>query len=378
MGLYVLSTRSLASSVSTDSLFELEDILVRTCHAQLLAPTARQITQWSYRQSAPVSKLANKFIHRTIGFYKPINAIERSPYSPHVLLIIALNGDSLKMLSSIPQWRQKFDRVAAYVFDAWELACYPAIAHQIDHLFVPMPEVIDTLQAFLKVPVSLLPFGSDVLTHGSDSLDRPIDLLSYGRIPDSYQRAFGDFFNQPGSAYLYYRSTPRRNEEFPPQPYACRRDLQDTMQLYNLLRHAKLSIAFDTMYPGMRSFPYPFVTLRWFQSGAAGCGIVGKRPTTPLANQLLDWQDATIDLPDDPEASIDLIQSLLADQPRLHAMHQRNYRENLARHDWRYRIEQMLTMLGIDLPDQLINELLQLRRKLQAISDRPSSIASKI
>lgn len=136
------------------------------------------------------------------------------------------------------------------------------------------------------------------------------------------------------------------------------------MQLYNLLRRAKLSLAFDPLYPGMQRF----------QSGAAGCGIVGKRPTTPLANELLDWEDAAIELPDDPEASAAFVEQLLSGQPRLNAIHQRNYLENLARHDWRYRIEQMLTTLGVELPDRLVNELRHMRLQAQAARERLSAI----
>ena len=119
----------------------------------------------------------------------------------------------------------------------------------------------------------------------------------------------------------------------------------------------------------MREFPHSFVTLRWFEGGAAGCAIAGKRPTTPIAEQLLDWEDATLELPDDPEASADFIEELLQDQQRLESIHKRNYIQNLTRHDWRWRIKNMLEQLQIPLPAPLANELLQ----LESLKSTPSS-----
>jgi Glycosyl transferases group 1 len=115
------------------------------------------------------------------------------------------------------------------------------------------------------------------------------------------------------------------------------------------------------MYPGMREFPHPFVTLRWFQCGAAGCAIVGKRPTTPLADELLAWEDATIELPDDPQACLEFVEALLQDWNRLNRIHTRNYLENLARHDWRLRIKDVFEILKLPLPLPLVEQLCELR-----------------
>jgi hypothetical protein len=232
-----------------------------------------------------------------------------------------------------------------------------------------MPELVEPLHEYFGIPISLLPFGVDVLTHGSGELDRPLDLINYGRIPQQYHRAFAKKFNQPDSERIYYHSTSRRLEVFPKTPYEERKDQEDQMLLSKILKKTKLALAFDTIYPGMRQFPYSFVTLRWFQCGAAGCAIIGKRPTTPLADKLLDWKDATIELPDDPQESVEFLEELLQDRTRLHSIHKRNYVENLARHDWRFRIKSMLEQLDIPLPKRLVDELLQLNTLHAQMSD---------
>ena len=367
MGIYVLSGRNLMSSVSHDPLHELEDLILQTCNGQLLAPVLRNIAHWSNQQPPRLRQVIDKAIARTGGFYESFKTLTL-PDEPNVLLIVSLEGASLRMLSSLPQWRQRFDVVSAYVFDAWDPEIYPKFASQFDRLFVAMPEVMETLHRRLNVPVSLLPFGADALVQGSSSSHRPIDLISYGRIPKTDHAAFFSAFNYPGSDRLYYRSTPRQLEPYPNAPYAQRRDQEDNALLYHILRKTKIALAYDTLQPGMRKFPYSFVTLRWFQGGAAGCAIVGKRPMTPMAAELLDWEDATIELPDDPQSRVGCLQDLLQDSDRLQAIQKRNYLQNLSRHDWRLRIRDWLLELGVPLPDPLVEQIAALKAKHRQMS----------
>jgi hypothetical protein len=367
VGIYVLSGRNLLSSVSTDPLYELEDLILQTCNGHLLAPTLNRLAHWSEQQSQPFRHYLDKVINRTTGYYEPIQDLIL-PEGPNVLLIVSLEGAALRLLSAIPHWRQRFELVSAYVYDAWWPEIYPKFTAQLDRIFVPLPEVIDSLRREFHIPVSLLPFGADALRHGSDRPHRSIDLMSYGRIPKADHAAFFREFNDPGSDRLYYRSTPRPSERSPQTPYPLRRDTEDTALLYHCLRHTKIALAYDTLHPGMRQFPYSFVTLRWFQGGAAGCAIVGKRPTTPLADELLDWEDATIELPDDPQASVECIQDLLRDTSRLRGIQQRNYLQHLSRHDWRLRIRDWLTELGVPLPKPLIEQIAAIKIQSGQIS----------
>ncbi|NJS12242.1 MAG: glycosyltransferase family 1 protein [Microcoleus sp. CSU_2_2] len=360
MNLFVLSARALHSSVSWDPVFELENLVVRTCNAELLIPSAHNLLLWSSGLYPSISRIVHKAIKSTTGFYK-LPDLPKLSNKPNVLLLIGISGAELELLSSIPKWRERFDVVIAYIFDSWEPAIYSKNVSRLDHLFVALPEVIDELKQRFGIPVSLINFGADVLAQGSCQLKRSLDLTSFGRIPEQYDRAFFNEFNQPGSEQIYYSSTPRTGEVFPKLPYEKRKDEKDTLQLFHILRNSKITLAFDTLYPGMRKFPYSFITLRWYYGAATGGAIVGKRPTTPLADELLNWEDATIELPDDPQKSVELIKELLQDEVRLHSIYKRNYVESLARHDWRLRIQSMFETVQIPLPHLLHEELLQLK-----------------
>jgi hypothetical protein len=221
--------------------------------------------------------------------------------------MIGICGADLELLSSIPKWRERFDVVIAYIFDSWAPEIYSKNVFNLNHLFVALPEIIDELKQSFGIPVSLIPFAADILVQGSCQLKRSIDLTSFGRIPSQYDSVFLNKFNQPGSEQIYYKSTPRTAEEFPKLPYQMRRDEPDTLLLFHILRHSKLTLAFDPLYPGMRRFPYSFITLRWFYGTASGGAVVGKRPTTPLMDELMNWEDATIEFPDDPQKSAEFI-----------------------------------------------------------------------
>ncbi|MGB3512670.1 MAG: glycosyltransferase [Microcoleaceae cyanobacterium] len=362
MNLYLLSRRNIISSVSQDPIFELENIIARSCSGTILIPTARGLLKWSVQLPLSTNRFVRKVLNKTIGLYQLQNNIPQfNSSNRNVLLVIAISGAELDLLSTIPNWRQRFDVVIAYIFDAWGAVIYSKNVYKLDHLFVPLPEVIDDFKKKIGIEVSLIPFGADVLNQGSGQVNRIIDITNFGRIPQQYNQYFFRQFNHRTSERIYYNSTPRKTEIFPKDPYENRKDEEDTLLLFHILRKTKLMLAFDTMYPGMRKFPYSFITLRWFYGAATGCAIIGKRPTTPLVDELFNWEDSTIELPDDPQKSVELVEELLKDTKRLHSIHRRNYTESCGRHDWRFRIQDMYEKMKIPLPQSLTEELSQLK-----------------
>lgn len=368
MSIFILSLRELISLVSLDPILELEDLLVDSCDAKILTPIAKPLYKRTDQLKEPkVRELSYRIIKNSLGLYRLLD-LHLDSNETNILIVITIYGAQLDILSSIPNWRKRFDVVVAYVFDSWRYERYSKNVKYLDRLFVALPEVMKELKQGFGIPVSLIPFGADVLTHGSDRLNRPIDLLNFGRIPHKYNSAFINRFDSYDSEILYYRSVARRDEQFPQTLYQDRVDRRDVGSLFNLLRKSKLVLAFDTLYPGMRQFPYSFVTLRWFYGLATGCVVVGKAPTTPFAKELLNWENATIELPEDPQESCEFIEELLQDKLLLHSLHRTNYRQALARHDWRYRIRDMFEALDLPIPEKLSQQLLKVKAKVKELS----------
>ncbi|MGF1524368.1 MAG: glycosyltransferase [Leptolyngbyaceae cyanobacterium] len=325
--------------------------------------------------------MAKRVITKTVGSYQPFDPDRISTGSSKMLFVICLNAAGLSMLSSIPNWRKQFDVVAAYVVDAWLFNAYPKETYQLDHLFVPVLEAIEGLEQKFKIPVSLLPFGANVLLHGSGQRDRPIDVMSFGRTPVEFHQSLSQGLNCPGSDRVYYRH-PAVDRNWYPQNdrYEGRVDQEYRLLFHQMMRRSKIVLAFDPLYDtdqlyeshNVNTRPWKFkhsvLSLRWIEGCAAGCTILGKRPKTVLADQILNWEDATVELPEDPEQWLGFTEKLLEDTSRLQAIYQRNYIESLARHDWRYRIRDVFEILQLPLPTLLTDELKLLAEKLNAQS----------
>ncbi len=146
------------------------------------------------------------------------------------------------------------------------------------------------------------------------------------------------------------------------------------MLMTNLLNKSKISICFEpSSLPRFRG--YSPLLLRWLEGWACGCVIVGKRPFGKGVAQLLDWENSTVELPDDSSDWIPFFEDLLNHEDLLIEISQRNYQECLLRHDWRYRIRDIFTTLNLPIPDQLQLEIelvqAKAERAKQYISDKP-------
>src|SRR4028118_2122562 len=166
MNIFVLSSRALISTVSWDPVFELENIVVRTCNAQLLVPSARDVFQWSYTLDLLPGRILRKAVKSTTGVYN-LPLLPQLSDKPNVLLVIGISGASLELLSSIPKWRERFDVVIAYIFDSWAPEIYSKNVFHLDYLFVGIPEIIDELKKRFGIPVSLIPFAAEDRKSGS-------------------------------------------------------------------------------------------------------------------------------------------------------------------------------------------------------------------
>ncbi|MEO0984836.1 MAG: glycosyltransferase [Cyanobacteria bacterium J06639_14] len=379
MALYVISSRNIHASPHRTSIYVLEDMLEAACDARLIAPVARNVTSFLDKRNLnlPLNKFSSKLISKSIGLYKSLDDIPKSSSDEaEILFLIGMDGADLELLSCLKEWREKFDLVISLIYDAWLINAFPRFTAQIDHLFVPIVDLIAPLKQQFSIPVSYWPHAANVLEQGSCNLERSIDIASYGRIPTEYHTRLFELSTKASSDLFYYRQIPETAQLYPEEPYTSRRfDYQHRGLLNKVLAHSKISLAFDFTYtikgaialPNYQEHPSyiyrkPVLALRWFEGLAAGATIVGKRPPTPEVDQLLDWEDATIELPDDVESGIDIILALLQDKDRLREIHHRNYWHTLKRHDHRWRIKAAFEQLNLPIPPGLKTQLAQIEK----------------
>lgn len=340
MKFYVLSQRKLRQDPAIGCLIEFEEVLRQSCAATLIAPerSGQPLPRWLERLRTPYQ----------------VDLPPRQPGVEEVLILTGMDWDICEALRAIPHWRSRFDVVSAYIFDAFlpkapqhrSVSRFSRLIGSMDQLFLPMTYCAAEYQRAFEIPVNFLPYACDAMQFGSDRTDRPIDVNGYGRQLEQHSLILAQAYNSPASQRMYHSTD-----------HMCISKIHDFHRhrawFWKLLQRSRLALCYDPFVTSPERFPFSFVTQRWFECLTAGCVVIGRRPDCIEADQLLDWEDATVEVPDDPFDLVPFIEHLLADVDRLNAAHKRNFANVLAAHDWRHRIVQMFGHLGVPHPEPL-------------------------
>ncbi|MFT3986487.1 glycosyltransferase [Aestuariivirga sp.] len=335
--LYILSLRNLLRVPAMCCVTEFEDVLGATTGA--------------------------KFVNGAEDISNPANAV-----------VFCASIDIYTIESVRPallELRRNGARIFLYVFDCWGIAdyysgrrsglkklLYPRFdLNQIaDVVFLPFPEAVADLKRHFAGPMHLVPLGVDTAKTQYGARARTIDVMAYGRQPADLMRALSERFNAPSSPRLMYH-TDHMNISAITDIDAHRR------QFWAFTAASKIALAYDVRESGgSRAFPYSIVGQRWFECLAAGCVVAGLRPQTDETGRLLGWDKALIDLSPDVPAAIAEIEALLGDTHALHAIGERNARETRLRHDWCFRIGDMLSAENISLHARLAERIARQRQ----------------
>lgn len=355
---YILSLREVDRSPAQCCVIEFEDVLVQSLDGKLIT-----------LKSAQSGFKGNYFVpfRKQVKAYDATDIPKKETTQDQILMVVVMQiGQAASLLKSISNWRSRFDQVNVYVFDSivsesvrntpswrWKLSSTYRTLSSIDHLFVSMSGDRDTFEQLYNIPVSVLPAACDVIKFGSGNIERSIDVNGYGRQKKEDAQQLATAFNDPQSSRIYHH-TDHMSISAINDFYAHRR------LFWKLLTRSAIALAYDPFAVlGSRTIkiPFSFIPARWAESLTAGCLIVGKKPNCPEAEELLFWEDATVEMPEETEEVIPFIESLLEDKERLQAAHRRNYAYALAYYDWRIRIASMLDGLSLSYPDSLKVEL---------------------
>ena len=359
---YILSLRNKSFQPAQCCLNEFEDVLVDCCQGTLIEPDFSD------------SKFGLKVLYDKFARVTKIDIPEpTSTSNKQVLIIVVFTVWDCKLLDQMPKnWRERFDVVVAYVFDAAYPVYDSAIKRQIsnsrlgsnlkllDCLFIPMTGCVQELNETFKIPIVTIPMAADVDKFGSDKHDRWIDVMGYGRQFSPHSQILENTYNDRESNRIYYYTSHMDISKI--------KNFNEHRRLFwKLLNNSNIALAYDVLKTPSERFFMSFVSQRWFECLAAGCMIIGRRPVCPEADDLLNWEDATIEVPDDPNSLIPFVEDLLNNKKRLQSTQSRNYLNALGRHDWRYRIADMLAYLGLKQPIALQRSLVNLQEKYETV-----------
>jgi hypothetical protein len=352
MNLFVLSELGHKDThVGWSVSYSLEETLIEVLSPTLIHPEKILPLKWLHQIGVPEENLEpyEGRLNRLLRSWYRLEKLPVLPQGPNVLLVIGLNPNFLQALLTIEPLLKQFDLRIAYLLDGFRPEWLnPTILAHLDHLFVISSELATEISQIRSISTTFLPLAANTTKSNGSNTGRWI----YGRANKAVHQCLQVHFNQHSSERIYFHSTFKGTQVESQQEHVS--------LMRKLLSRSKISLCFEasslTRFRGHSPLLY-----RWFEAWAAGCTVVGKRPFGQQVSELMDWENSTIEIPDNPVDWIPFFEALLADEATLALNSRRNHRECMLRHDWRYRIKDMLTTVGLPIPEALQSSISQLQ-----------------
>jgi hypothetical protein len=257
-------------------------------------------------------------------------------------LLICPGPSALAAILQIRNWRKRYGRLVAWVFDSFWTDTIPRfgrMAGVFDHVFVTEKEDLPAWTRMISAPVEWLPWGADVLRLGSANPQRRLDLLRIGRQPSEWE--------DDASNALECES---RNIRFQGRPPTLTDATDNQRSLMELLRDSKFTLAFSNLVAAT-DYTHPlreYITGRWTDALAAGATVAGIPPRSDSVRSLL-WAEALLDLGTAGRAEgLEVIARAVREWTPMRA--RVNYLKSLERLDWRWRFKEIARALGVRAP----------------------------
>lgn len=289
--------------------------------------------------------------------FKTLFAVKHLPKlgaGRNVLLVIGLTPDFLLALNTLRPILDQFDLRVAYLLDGFDPTWMPEPAASLDHLFVISHELATSIHQLHGIHTTFLPLAIDTTQSSLGQGSRWIDILNYGRTDEAVHQCLQQHFNQQTHDRMYFHSTFAHAQVY--------NQREHVILMRKLLSRSKISLCFEASYTDRFQGHSPLL-YRWFEAWSAGCTVVGRKPFGLGVAELMDWENSTIPIPDDPSDWIEFFNSVLADELTLAMNARRNYQQCLLRHDWRYRIKDMLLTLNLPIPEELNSAIAQIQER---------------
>lgn len=353
MSYLILSERGGSQSLANACAHDLEDLAADVLPADIVTPTSgTDHLQTSY-EGALVVGVGQRVLRDLLNGLLP--KVRERINGPIIGYLFGAYGDLVK------DTRHPFRSI---------LGPRRTPFSQLDCLFLGIRDEADFIAHMLNVPTQYVPMAAHMRRAAPPRYrppaQRPVCIAAFGRQKDEIARAFNAHFNAPDRDELFLSMSfhnVRGSEDLP----------EYRRLFWQTLRNSRLSTAFDHFYTSPDTAKLSYVGPRWFESLGAGTVVIGRAPTGPDRAELLDWEDALIDLADNPAEATEQVVALLAQEERLDAISRRNLGQMYRRHDWGHRLVQMLKHIGQPVPPGLTDHLASLAESAAVVEGAPRS-----
>lgn len=335
--------------------YEFENIISQIDSAEFLAP------------QADPSSSRSEFAKR-IAYHAPIAlnpGIHKTSPTAHYDVFLAFCGapTDLLMINAVDNWKAACKTSVCLIDELWirEMAGFRhflRILEKFDVVMLYYSQSVEPLSKRIGRQCVFLPPGVDaaLFCPYPESPARVVDVYSIGRRSEITHRTLLKMVAEDGLFYLH--------------------DSISGDQAINATEHRLLfaNVAKRSRYfivnPGLIDRPEKRgdqieIGNRYYEGAAAGAILVGERPNNQEFERLFDWPDALIHLPYNSNGIDTVIRGLDRQPERQDGIRRTNVAQALLRHDWVYRWEAVLKLVGLESLPQLFER----KERLKNIAD---------
>lgn len=286
------------------------------------------------------------------------------PQGPNLLIVWALRRRDIERARLLYSVWDKFSHKALSIVDNMSPEyAVDDIRGRYDLITCFCGDLAVKYEQRTSIPTLYFPPHTDTLTFHCVRPFRPVDLFVVGRRDRDVYPQIHRYFNEDGRDRFSLDFVSRtRNTSY------------DSEEEFRLLiatySRSKAAFCFDASHVSRFKGRSP-LTERWVHAWTAGCTVIGSTPTGKGTSEQMSWQEATIDLPGEPDTAIEMIEmieAILEDTEGLERRRLRNAAEAMRRHDTRLRLHWLLTELGLPIPQDLTDGLARLQDAADKLS----------
>lgn len=339
----VVSQRENRNKFSSCCSYEFEDVIQELEGADLFSPKLKSIEHWQHR--------TRRFLSQRTSLFEKVPSGSRSrPLEGHYDLFVCSVQKPVDILSidALGDWRKRSDLAVCYIEEVWpkKIDKYKPLIKsfsRFDVIACSFAGSCERLAELTGKPVIYLPYAVDSLRFlpSRADVDRPIDIYYLGRRRPELHEALLAHASETERFYHYdtFTSLPMAND------HKAHRD-----HLAYMIRHSKLFLV-DFAKKGHADEKDSQVGWgpRHIEGMAAGAVQVGFAPPTADYLENFDWPSAITRLPEDADAAVEKMASMLSNPAALDDMRAQTFAHVARRHDWLQRWRLITEFL--DLPD---------------------------
>lgn len=339
----MLSMRNLKYHVSRGAVYELEDVIQNCDEVDVIAPnfnpTFFKVTNRIANCTANIFR-NGKYVQSLVNQKIEVNK------NYDLFFFFCQSIQDVLVLNAIKGWRERCRYAVCWLDELWAKdikSWLPQLRllEDFDNIFLNFDGSISPVADIVRRPCHSLPYAVDAikLCPYPNLTERCVDVLNIGRRSTVTHNALLDLVKHKNLFYIYDTI-----QDLYMADYRSHRGLYT-----NFLKRSRYMIVNKAKFDLTgKSNPQEEVGPRFYEAAAAGTIMLGVPPKCTAFTQNFDWSNAVIEIPFDCPNIAEIINELNEQSTFSERIRKDNITNSLLRHDWVYRWETILQIVGLE------------------------------